>query len=544
MLRRILVTAVLVSACGGGGGTPGSLRFHNRPVVWLVNDRQPIPPIEKAGQGLVVYYLDQDLIAPSRLALTVDDERRAANVNSLGEVPDSSWFTNRSPTPAEVRRGPGRGGPDRSGPFRVTGVKVGGVAIGITVLDARGDRYVLKFDERGHAETETSADVVVQRLSWACGYNVPENEVVTFARGDLTLDPAAVMSHRAGGARPMTERDLETYLALVESDGGRFRALASRFIDGKILGGVEPEGKRAEDPNDRVPHELRRDLRGQRMLWAWVNHPDLKTANTLATVTDESYVKRYVLDFGKALGTWSRIEHQLGFGYRRRFGLHDAILSLVSLGIWVRDAERWIAFPAYRGLGYFDAESFDPATWVPNHRWRPTDLADRFDELWAAAILLRLTRQHIEAAVAAGSYSDPRTADFLVRTLIARQRKVGNYALSRVAPLTALVAEPRAQSLAVCFDDLWLRHGLNTPDSVTTYRATGHNYDGSPTAVPGPWVVAHGAHSCVTVPPGSAHERYTISRIEVRRDKTSLPPVFVHAAIGPAGWRVIGIDRR
>ena len=44
-----------------------------------------------------------------------DSKRRAGNINTLGEVPDSSWFTNRhgkSPMSLEdLARGPDTGGP-------------------------------------------------------------------------------------------------------------------------------------------------------------------------------------------------------------------------------------------------------------------------------------------------------------------------------------------------------------------------------------------------------------------------------------------------
>src|SRR6185503_19297177 len=155
-------------ACGGAAiHGPGPLRFRNEPPVTVVNDRKPIPAPAEDEIGLVEYYFREDIVRPARRALRVDATRRAENANSLGEVPDSSWFTNRRPTPDEIRRGPGAGGPDRSAPWKVVGVKLGGASIGLTVEDARGDKYIIKFDERGHPEAESAADVIVQRLTWA-----------------------------------------------------------------------------------------------------------------------------------------------------------------------------------------------------------------------------------------------------------------------------------------------------------------------------------------------------------------------------------------
>lgn len=537
-LRPLLLA--LVAACGAHTRTElGPLRFADHDPVRLVNDRKPTPPPSKYEEGLVQYYVDNDLIDPTRRALTIGSTPAAQNVNSLGEVPDSAWFTNRTVTVEEMARGPGGDGPDRSQPWHVMGVKVGGAAIGITIKDARGDTYVLKFDERGHAETETSADVVVQRLTWAFGYNVPENNVVTFARKDLVLDEKAAIKLMTGASHKMTEADLDMYLGMIESSHGQFRGLASKFITGKILGGVEPIGTRKGDANDKVPHELRRDLRGQRVLWAWVNHIDLKSQNTIATYTDGKFVKWYAIDFGESLGVGARTDHVPRLGYRVTYSVTDFFKSLVTFGIRVAPFERQLHYPDLPGLGYFESKEFEPAEWVPNHSWRPTDVADKFDELWGAEILMRFSREHIAAAVAAGKYSDPRTAMYLVDTLVERQRKLGRYAFSRLAPLTAFSVTAQGAQLSVCFDDLWLKYTYGAP-AETSYRARAFDFGGKQLGETAP-VASPGARGCVAgVPAATDRNGYTIVKLEVRRGGDTLPPVFVHVA----GGKVIGIDRR
>jgi hypothetical protein len=544
-MRALAIVVVASTACGGATiRGPGPLRFRNEPPVTVVNDRVPIAAPEEDDIGLVEYYFREDVDRPARRALRVDATPPAANVNSLGDVPDSTWFTNRSPTPEEVRRGPGCGGPDRSAPWKVVGVKVGGASIGLTVEDASGDKYIIKFDERGHPEAESAADVIVQRLTWAFGYNVPDNEVVTFKREDLVLDAKAVMKTVSGKERPMTEQDLEEYLAMIERDGDTFRALASKFIDGKIIGGVEPEGVREDDPNDRVRHELRRDLRGQRVLWAWVNHWDLKPQNTLATYTDDKYVMWYQIDFGESFGVGARVGGPPRNGFRKMFSFRRAALALVSLGTHVNPWERRPRFPKLRGLGHFDSATFDFAGWVPAHNWRPTDLADKVDELWGAEILMRFTPAHIAAAVDAGKYSDPRTAQYMTKTLIQRQRKIGRRVFSQVAPLVDFAVKERNGSVELCFDDLWLVHAYG-PEATTGYRARSFDYGG--TLVDGTVrrAAAAGPRGCIAgLRPGATHDGYTIVEIAVRRGKKDLPRLFVHVARGPDGFRVIGIDRR
>ena len=453
-------------------------------------------------------------------------------------MPDSAWFENRVVTPEDVRRGPGQGGPDPSQPWRVVGVKVGGMAIGIKIKDARNDLYVLKFDEKNFPETESSADVIVQRLTWAMGYHVPENHVVTFKREQLVLDPTAEFSTRSGNKRPMTPADLDKYLGFAQSDHGMFRGLASRIIDGKILGGIEPEGVRASDPNDRVPHELRRDLRGQRVLWAWVNHIDVKSQNSLVTLTADNFLKWYVLDFGESLGVGALTTSVPRLGYRPTYAWGTALLSFVTFGMYVHPWEHAFQHPGFRGLGEFESHYFDPATWSANHRWRPIDVADRLDQFWAAEIMLRLTPAHVRAAVEAGQYTDRRTTDYMVQTLLERQHKLGRWALGRVAPISNVEA---SGALRLCFDDLWLRHDFEPPAS-TRYTIT--TYDHAGTAIATSSAAAAAARTCVELRAGEANDGYTIAKIEIDRRGKRLPPVFVHVAKGPDGFRVVGIDRR
>ncbi len=90
---------------------------------------------------------------------------RAQNINTIDEVPDSSWFTNRigvrPMSLEEITRGPNRGdGPDFSAPWEVIRGKSGGITPGFTMRDRRGDVYFVKFDPPAYFGLSTGADVM------------------------------------------------------------------------------------------------------------------------------------------------------------------------------------------------------------------------------------------------------------------------------------------------------------------------------------------------------------------------------------------------
>ena len=116
---------------------------------------------------------------------------RAMNINTLGEVPSSSWFTNRigvrEMSLDELIKGPrfsSRGGaPDVSRPLTIVSAKQGRITLGFTIRDSRGNVYFVKFDPKAYPSLSTGADVVSTNFFHAIGYNVPEAYIV-YIRAD------------------------------------------------------------------------------------------------------------------------------------------------------------------------------------------------------------------------------------------------------------------------------------------------------------------------------------------------------------------------
>ncbi|MDB4954026.1 MAG: hypothetical protein JWO36_1595 [Myxococcales bacterium] len=544
-MRLFVSIALVLAACASPNVS--SLRFTNAPAAQLVDDRRDIAKPETRVFARTLYMLDIFFARRLPRSLALEDTRRAGDVNALDEVPDSTWFTNRIGVrdldDNEIRTAGRQGVSDPHGPWSVIGTKVGGQSPGFLVRDASGAKFVMKFDSRGAPDMQTGADVVVQKLLWAAGYNTPDDSIVTFHRDELTLGANAKVEDVFGNKHAMTVRDLENVLAEIDSrDDGSYRALVSRYLDGQPVGGYAAEGRRGDDPNDQVAHENRRALRGQRVLFAWLDHTDVKEDNGLdmwATDGGHHYLKHYVLDFGLALGTYGWDQTDPADGYAETVDLEYAGLSLMSLGMWKRPWEGADA-PVIRGVGRLESSHFEPLEWRDRYPYVPFDRVEDSDGFWAAKLVMRFTERQIRAAVEQGRYEDPRAIDYLVRVLVERQRATGLAWFSRVSPLDAFSISGDG---ALCFDDLLLAQFPGLPP--TRYVGKAYGYDGAvvnwTANVPG------GAHACLpTLPAAADRDGYLIVELHAVRGNEQLPPVRVHVARDPQTrrLRVIGIRRR
>jgi hypothetical protein len=562
MRGAALVVALGAAACAARPPS-GELRFHNRPPVQVVNDRLNVadkPAKRRYFRNLMRY--DSNVHRRLTRWMEMRPHHRAGNVNAMDEVPDSTWFENRigvrDLSIDEIRRGPNQSGsPENHLPLTIKSSKVGGVAVGFIVEDARGVKYLLKFDTLEFPEAETAADVVVQRLLWAVGYHVPEDYVIYLRREDLRLARDAVVEDPMGGEKPMTKEFLDLQLSKIHvARDNTIRALASKYLDGAPLGGHPREGVREDDPNDRVPHQLRRELRGAYAIFSWLDHTDMKEDQTLDMyVADPSdpkvhYVMHYLVDFGKGLGVQALTSRNKAGGRAYQFDPGDASLSLLSLGLWRRPWEGKDWPRQLRGVGIFESEKYAPGQWKANTpQYIPFLDADRFDSFWAAKILIRFSRAQLRAAVEQGRYSDPRAVDYVTQVLVERQRKTARHWFDRVAPLDRFAVEAASSAgQRLCFEDLALRYRLaRSAPAGTRYAARAFDREGHRL----PWrAVATGTRDGrVCLPrlasPAAGADEYTIIRIETSRPGQNLPGVLVHMARDPllGRLRVIGIRR-
>ena len=559
--RYLLGAAIVLAAAACGGAPPaGPTRFVNQPPVTEVNDRRDVK--KKPEERKFYRYLNRfDTHYHRRVTrwMEMRDRKRAANVNSIDEVPNSTWFTNRigvrDMSIEDIKHGPNvTGSPEAHLPLTIKSSKVGGVAPGFIVEDARGKKYLLKFDDVRFPESETGAAIVAQRLLWAIGYNVPEEQVVYLRRKDLVMAKDAVVKEPMGGEEPMTERFLETQLARVHvEEDGTIRALASLYLDGVPVGGHPKEGVRPDDPNDRIPHESRRELRGAYIVFSWLDHGDIKEDNTLDMWVEDPanpkvhYLVHYMVDLGKALGIQALVARNRALGHTYHFDEGAMFKSLLTLGLWKRPWEDR-RFPQHiRGVGVFESHTFRPGTWKPNTpTYIPFHDVDRFDGFWAAKLVMRFTSAQIRTAVEQGRYSDPRAVDYITKILIERQRKIGRYWFDKVAPLDQFALERAPGAYQLCFEDLALRYGISGSLSErTAYRLRAYDHAGREFAWHGSARGAIGGRTCTRVPLAAGREGYTIIRIDTDRPGRDLPGVLVHLARAPRTGepRIIGLRR-
>src|SRR5262245_6238662 len=184
MRTKIFAVVLLVlfaGAIAGLGSTSAtSSRFYrDDPIA-----REPEPQDAggaAASQLDLMYELSYNLFA---LSGRKPSGLRAQNINTVDEVPDSSWFTNRIGTRAftidEIVRGPNVGAPPDPSRWVISRQKTSGSHPGITAKDASGDTWFLEFDPPYYPNAATAAPVMATKVFWALGYNQVESFLTTF----------------------------------------------------------------------------------------------------------------------------------------------------------------------------------------------------------------------------------------------------------------------------------------------------------------------------------------------------------------------------
>jgi hypothetical protein len=104
---------------------------------------------------------------------------------------------------------------------------------------------------------------------YALGYSVEDVYVLKVHPRNITISEKATIRD-ASGVRKFTRQDLENVLRVGAKDAQCRVYLSATRFDGEDVGHFQYHGTRTDDPNDRIPHEHRRELRAGRVFAAWV----------------------------------------------------------------------------------------------------------------------------------------------------------------------------------------------------------------------------------------------------------------------------------
>jgi hypothetical protein len=396
---------------------------------------------------------DNLLFRPFAEAWAFRDSNEAANANVLDEVADSAWFTNRIGvrpiSVEELTHGACDPGelldPDKAadGAWLVDRGKTDGSSLGFRVkID--GKKYLFKVDTDA-PERPSAASTIGAAAYQATGFYTSCEQVVYLRPSVLKLKPGLKYKGNFGEERDFDRAALDHILSLAPKRDGKLRFQASAWLPGKTLGPFRYEGVRKDDPNDVIPHEDRRELRGGRVLAAWLDHFDAREQNSMDSwisdrkdVLDASpgHIIHYYLDTSDCLGSawdWEQISRRLGHSYVVDWG--DIGRDFVTLGIPLRPWDRVHRVPGYEQFNYFDVANFEPDAWKNEYANPAFDRATERDDAWMARILAGFSPELVRALAGMGRFERPENTEFLVNVLEGRLQKVLERYLTRLSPM-------------------------------------------------------------------------------------------------------------
>jgi hypothetical protein len=567
------LVALALSGCSGAVH-----RYPLRDPVWQDDDLRPVivpcraddsdPPKtvcrpENYVSPFVWDVADKTVFRPVSQFFAADVGFESKNVNALDEVPDSSWFTNRigvrafsaddvtSGSCGDTKLDPEHAAP---GSWVIDLGKPNGANPGFRINVEGVGKFLLKADLAIEGEKATGATAIASRLYHAAGWWTACDSIVYFSPTLLKLSPKLIYSDNSGVEKTFDQQALDKILEGAQSRGDKIRMVASRWLPGRAIGPFTYDGTRSDDPSDVIPHEDRRDLRGARVMAAWLGHFDSREQNSMTTWASADpkdkdaspgHTIHWYLDLGDCFGShweWESVNRRIGHSYY--FDPGDVALDLVTLGIISRPWDHPGPNPEVPMLDYFHAD-FDPDEWKGGYPNPAFIRMTEHDAAWAARIITRFSDDLIAAAVDVGDYSDPHASAFLVHALESRRDAIRRRYFAKLSP----ISDVRPDGDRVCATDL-AREAKSWPESQFHYDAalwTGTRLRDDRRI---PVEVGADGDVCVTLPrvaPASAIKDDDPARYEVLDVSNGIAkgPLRMHFYdLGPGrGSRLVAIER-
>ncbi len=546
--RGLAIGLALVGAASLLAQTPAAPRFLVDDPLWVDDDRR-----HDARR-----FRELELSETYDLAINTfrrpGDRRpiRAVNVNTLGEVPDSSWFVNRigrrAMSEAELRRGPHKFETAEAltwDTWTVTrGKGPGGFHPGFRAERPGdpGQTYQLEIDPLGYPRLATGAEIVGTLIYHALGYHTQDVYPVRVHPSKLAVSPEAFVRD-ASGRRPFTRRDLDDILRNAARDSeGRVYFSATRFEEGQDVGNFEYYGTRADDPNDIHPHEHRRELRANRVFAAWLAHDDSRALNTRNLRKREDgrvYIEHFMYDFGATLGSATRFPDAPISNHQHFLEGRSSLVALLTLGV---RTPRPLGVPVPRdippGAGRFESETFAPTAWKANYPNAAFANMQPEDAFWGARLVSRFTDDALRAIVEAADY-DSDSATYLAGALGRRRDEIARAWLTPLNPVTDVALAPDG---TLSFANAAIDAGLTTGGAYEIAWARFDNDTGVTTTV----ATTRASEPRASGPPTLLSEAAFIA-VTIRTTHPDYPawaqPVRAWLRRDGARWATVGLER-
>jgi hypothetical protein len=573
-LIRLAGFAVGLAACA-----PAERRFPLRAPLWhdadlaSVNARCHEEPTDEdpkhvscapAPYDATIYWdgADKMFFRPLSETVGLAAGGEAANVNSLDEVPDSAWFTNRlgvrpvtlddlrvNACPRDKLLDPDTT-PD--GAWLIDQGKTSGSTPGFRMKVVGKGKYLVKVEAHG-PERQVASTVIGEAVYWAAGYNASCEQALWVRPSIFKLKPGLRARHgNFGDLYDFDQKAVDDLFAHSTMHGGLLRVSASSWVPGYGMGQFKYEGTRDDDPNDVIPHENRRELRGARVLASWIGHVDCREGNSLDSwMADDpkgppdaspGHVVHYQIGTSAALGNvwdWEAISRRLNYSYVVDWG--DMATDFLSLGAVPRVYETVQKAPGHEIFGYWNVADFDPDRWKNEYPNPAFDRMTERDAAWMARILARFTPEMVRTLAEMGRFTDPANTAYLDGVLEGRLRKILERYLTRLSPITEVHVEGTE---TLCGVDLAEWRGLRDPGAFHYAARIVGRREWLPVAR------RAGGEVCVTLPhvepdgssPDDAPARYVRVRVQ---DGVARGPLVAHLYdLGPTrGYRLAGLVR-